>query len=51
MQQRLDFGGGFVPALFERRFANVFGDGNIGRIQLAVADDLDVGDVGDLFAD
>ena len=51
VQQRLDLGWGFVPAFLERRLADVLRDGHIGRIQFAVADDLHLGDGGDLLAD
>lgn len=50
VEQRLDFRWRLVPALLERRLADVLRDDDVGRVQLAVADDLDLGDRADLLA-
>ena len=50
VQQGLDFRRGFVPPLLQRGLAGVLRDGHIGGIKLAVADDLNLGDRRDFFA-
>ena len=50
MEERFNLGGGFVPASFKGGFAGVLGNGDVGGVQFAVADDADVRDVRDLLA-
>jgi len=51
VQQRLDLGRRFVPPLLERRLPGVFGDEDVGGVELAVADDLHLRDSRNLLAD
>ncbi len=51
MEQCLDFGWRLVPALLERGLADVLRDGDIGGVQFAIADDADLRNAGNLFAD
>ena len=50
VQQRLDLGRRFVPALLERRLADVLRHDDVRSVQFAVADDLNLGNGRDLFA-
>jgi hypothetical protein len=50
MEQCLDFGWRLVPALLEGGFADVLGDGYIGGVQFAIADNADICYTGSLFA-
>jgi hypothetical protein len=49
MQQRLDFRRRLVPALLQRGLADVLRYRHVGRVQLAVADDLHFGNCRDLL--
>ena len=51
MQQRLHLGWRLVPTLLQRSLASMLGDQDIGGVQLAVANHLDLRDRRDLFAD
>ena len=51
VEQSLDFWDGFVPCLFELGLTYMLGHEHISSVQLAIADDLNNGDVADFLAD
>ena len=50
IEERFNLGLNLIPAFLERRFPDMLRNGHIGRVQLAVADDLNLGNSGDFFA-
>jgi hypothetical protein len=49
VEQRFDFGRGFVPPLLQGCFTNVLRNGDVRGVQLAVADDPDMRNPRNLF--
>ncbi len=49
MEQRFHLDGHLVPSLLKSHFTDGLGDSYIGNVQLAVANDADIRDMGDLL--
>ena len=51
VQERFDLGGGFIPTLLEGGLAHVLRHRHVGSVEFAVADNLDLWDIGNLLPD